>query len=172
MEPQRDQKNQTRSSNFPRKLLYTCPESYRDLITEDTILHYTGETTWPVVKQIARTRSTPPSFATSRQEVDTGRIYLLQRRNGKAILRLDLHFDRPEFALEASHAEDLLMSSKDKGSATVLPKPAPQPTNPPPAAGCMLRSGLRKWAPKPSPPAPPKPWTQNRVTRKPLTCKR
>ena len=86
------------------------------------------------------------------QEGETVRIYFNGEWEGNP---LDLHFDEAKLLWKHLKAEDLLMSSKDKGSATVLPK-AGTSTSKTSGGGGMYDVDLgAEEAPKPKPPAPP-----------------
>jgi len=90
------------------------------------------------------------------QEGDVVRIYFHGEWEGNP---LDLHFDDAKAFWKHIKAEDVLMSSRDKGSATVLPKAGSSASSSSSSRSAMydVDLGDAPEKPKAPPPAPHKP---------------
>ena len=87
------------------------------------------------------------------QEGDTIRVYFHGEWEGNP---LDLHFDEAKYFWRHLKAEDVMIASRDKGSATVLPRAGSTPTKQTSGGMYDVDLGEQEQAAKPKPPpAPP-----------------
>jgi hypothetical protein len=87
------------------------------------------------------------------QEGDTVRIYFHGEWEGNP---LDLHFDEAKMFWRHVKAEDVMMATRDKGSATVLPRVGSGSSSPKSSGGMYdVDLGAEKPADKPKPTASP-----------------
>ena len=84
------------------------------------------------------------------QEGETVRIYFHGEWEGNP---LDLHFDEAKYFWRHLKAEDVMLASRDKGSATVLPRTGSSPSKA--VSGMYDVDTSGEEAPKPKTPAPP-----------------